>query len=850
MSNSPVTFNAVFISVNFMKKFPFISLVNWSLFLWFVCPTPAQCQQVAYDGGIVIDYGDPGYSEGGAWETVTGSYYLAGQSWTDVRSSSQDGAWARWSPNFAKAGTYRVYFWHVPSSDLSANIEVRHNGKTETITKSMEGWHLGWSSLGDYDFAAGEGDFIKITRGGKKLLVDSVKFLPVEKIRPVPPLPPYPKPDGSVPGLDARGNLLLSGKPYLPLYQELSEDTIVHPESIHAYDEIFDIALAQRVNTLGVTLMWKFFEPEEGQYDYRVIDALIEKARERNMHLNLILFFAWRNLQSYYVPAYVMKNKEKYPPIKKPDGSAGNNYVQSPFNDALREAETKALAALFRRVKEKDPDHQVVIMAQLENEMPGMRDYSEAAMKAWREPVPKELMAFLQENEGKNSQWLRDLWIRKGNKTAGTWDEVFGEDGSRLFGAWTFGRYVEQVVVALKKELPIPLYQNAWAGESPCYYNFMDVFHAAAPSLDGMGPDAYGHVEKWEKEAGNSVRPWNRLFIAEQHHSANTFWRGLANYNAVINGEYYGVEGLDWLCSAETYRLAEEMMPLICEKRGTGNLMGYFQGRRAAGEKWSEYFQGLKITYTATERPHTWTQFDKENPAPSEKINNITGGELDGCGILIALGNGEYIATSTRIDLTLAYLNGGPIKLAQAEKGHFENGAWKSDGAAEVKQEKEGLRLVFPSGNKQYGQIRFRLANPADNPARVFEAEKGNLIKGCLFEYDRDASGGFYAARMSNDGNGVEVPTSADFEAKSITVRYAAEAPCKITLAISGGKPVEISFPSTGSPTCWAEVSQIVTIPKGAALTFQWNKGANSGPKGPSIDCVILSALEKTPAGE
>ncbi|MDR1145206.1 MAG: DUF5597 domain-containing protein [Verrucomicrobiales bacterium] len=810
--------------------------------------TPSAAgRQLAYDGGIVVDHGDPGYTEGGAWETVTGNYYTAGQSWTDVRASGQDGAWAKWTPDVPKAGKYRVYFWHVPCGDNNATIEIAHNGQTETISKDLEGWHLGWSSLGDYDFVPGENDFVKITRGGKKLLVDAVKFLPVENIRPIAPLPPYPKPDGSVPRLDARGNLLLSGQPYLPLYQELEESTVAKPELIPTFDETFDIALAQGVNTVGVTLMWKHFEPEEGQYDYRVIDALIEKARARNMHLNLVLFFAWRNLQSYFVPNYIMKDKEKYPPIKKPDGSIGNNYVQSPFDDALREAETKALVALFRRVKEKDPDHQVVIMAQLENEMSGLRDYSEVGMRAWREPVPPALMDFLQKNAGKNSQWLRDLWNRKGNKTAGTWDEIFSEDGSRLFGAWTFGRYVEQVAAALKQELPIPLYQNAWAGESPSYYSFMDVLHAAAPSLDGMGPDAYGHHEKWEKEVGCSVRPWNHLFIAEQHHSASTWWRALANYNAIISGEYYGVEGLDWLCITETNRLATEMMPLLCAKRGTGNLLGFFQGRRMAGEQWSEYFQDLKITYTATVRPHTWNQFDKENPAPSEEINNITGGELDGCGILVAMGNGEYIATSTRIDLTLAYLNGGPIKIDRAEQGHFENGVWKTDGPAEVVREPESARLKFPTANKQYGQIRFHLASTAANPAQVFEAEKGDLLKYCILEYDRDASGALFVARMGRDGDGVEIPTAADFEARSLTVRYAAEGPCQTDLIISGTKAGTLDFPATGSATAWWEVTQNITVPKGATLTVQWNKGPRSGQRGPSIDCVILSAEEINP---
>lgn len=31
--------------------------------------------------------------------------------------------------------------------------------------------------------------------------------------------------------------------------------------------------------------------------------------------------------------------------------------------------------------------------------------------------------------------------------------------------------------------------------ESPSALEYMDIFHAATPSLDGMGPDAYGSLE-------------------------------------------------------------------------------------------------------------------------------------------------------------------------------------------------------------------------------------------------------------------------------------------------------------------------------------------------------------------
>lgn len=801
---------------------------------------PVSAEQVCFDGGLLIDYPDPGYTEGGAWEDVTGSYFTSGQSWTDVRRTGQDGAWAQWTVKIPTAGKYRVYFWHVASMDKSAKIEVTHNGQTETTTRNMQYGHIGWTSLGDYDFAAGSAASVKITRGEGLLIVDAVKFLPLANFKPPTPLPPYPKPDGTFPHIDEKGCLILNGQPYPVLYQEMLEGTVADPESIPHEDEIFDIAQAQGVNTLGTTLIWKTFETAPGVYDYSVIDALIDKARTRHMHLDLVLFFAWRNLASYFVPAYIARDHATYLAVKQPDGSDDPHYKVSPFADATRAAETRALQALFQRIVEKDPNHQVVIMAQLENEMPGVRDFSPQGQEVWKGQVPKELMDFFAANEGTINRQVWSTWQKHGHKMTGTWSDVFGEGGTgdRIFAEWCMGHYyIEPLVNDLKKVLNIPLYANAWQHESPSAYSYMDAFHAATPTLDAMGPDAYGNLEKWEEDVGLSYRPWNHMVVAEQHHTAQAIWRAFANYNTLISGEYYDVEGSDWLCSRETYDLITAMYPLIASKRGTGDMTGFFQSRRVLGESWSEYFHDLKITYIATVRPHTWAQFDKEVPAPCEKINNVTLGELDGCGLLVSLGNGEYVITSTRLDVALSYINGGAIKVSDAQTGHFQNGTWISEGPVQVQQEDNRIRFSFPTENRHYGQIRFKLASTAANPAEVFEAERGKLLKDAEPFYSSSASGAFGVTSLKNEGAGVEFSTHAAFAAGALTIRYACEGPAKATVYLNGQKAQDLDFPMTGSPTNWTDQTIALSIPVGATLSIQADKVTPA----PSIDCIILS---------
>jgi hypothetical protein len=557
------------------------------------------------------------------------------------------------------------------------------------------------------------------------------------------------------------------------------------------------------------------------------------------MHLSLVLFFAWRNLQSYYVPEYIMRDRATYLNLRKSEGVDLPTSMVSPFADATRAAEAAALKALFMRVREKDPDHQVVIMAQLENEMPSLRDYSAPAKAAWDGQVPADLTKYFSENLGTIYPQIANAWVRNGRKMTGTWSEVFGNDNwaNRVFSTWYMGRYIEAQVQEVKKVLDIPLYANAWQHESPAALENMDVFHAAAPSLDAMGPDAYGDLDKWENDVALSWRPWQRMAIAEQHHTTNTLWRAIANYNAFLSGEYYGVEGSDWLGSLETYRLFESMYPLIAARRGSREMTGFFQSRHLLGERWSEYFNDLKLTYVATVRPHTFLGFNKEAPGPCEKANNVTLSELDGCGLVMSLGNGEYLLTATRADIEIRYIGGGRINAVDAQVGHFDHGKWVADGSAEVDQRDDRLRFRFPTENRKYAQVRFKLASTARNPTIAYEAEHGERLKGAEQFYSYGASGVFGVTALKNEGAGVCVRTAAPFAAKAVTVRYATDHAAKARISVEGGASQDVDFPVTGSQENWSQKAISLDVPAGAAITIQALKGV----VGPNIDCILLS---------
>lgn len=332
------------------------------------------------------------------------------------------------------------------------------------------------------------------------------------------------------------------------------------------------------------------------------------------MHLSLVLFWGFRNLQSNHIPRYIGSDLVTY---------AWTGNAMSMFCEPCRARESAALNALLARVKDKDPAHQVVVAVQLENEMPGNREKGALGDQMWMEKsaVPADLTAYLVANEATLSAWLKNAWTRAGKKTAGTWTDVFGRDGERAFGVYYMGMYQEALISEAKKVLPLPFYCNAWAGESPCWPDYMDIFHVAAPSLDGMGPDSYNGDDytAWETNVGKARRPWNSVVVPEQHQSVKSIWRAIATHGAFLRGQYYDVEGLDWLKSRQTYDLIGQMMPVLTARKGTGDL------------------------------------------AP-----------------------GDYVVVSRRIDVALSSAAGGTLEVASAESGHFADGAWVADGPAPV----------------------------------------------------------------------------------------------------------------------------------------------------------------------
>jgi beta-galactosidase GanA len=231
--------------------------------------------------------------------------------------------------------------------------------------------------------------------------------------------------------------LIVDGKPFLALSGELSNSTAT---SLDYMKGVWPRLVAQdKLNTVLAGVSWNQIEPEEGKFDFSVLDGVIDGARKHNMRLGLLWFGSWKNAMSSYVPDWVKRDYERFPRAWGKDNVPIE--VLTPLADVNRDADARAFAALMRHVKQVDGRQHTVIMVQIENEVGSHLDTSHRdplAKKLYAGPVPKELMDYLQQHKETLIPEFRKNWEAAGFKTSGTWEEVFGQGPGTegIFMSW------------------------------------------------------------------------------------------------------------------------------------------------------------------------------------------------------------------------------------------------------------------------------------------------------------------------------------------------------------------------------------------------------------------------------
>jgi hypothetical protein len=328
------------------------------------------------------------------------------------------------------------------------------------------------------------------------------------------------------PQLEKRGNatqLVVDGEPFLILGGEVHNSS---SSSVEYMKAVWPRLAAMHMNTVLLPVAWETIEPREGQFDFSNVDGLLEGARANKLKIVLLWFGAWKNTYSSYAPAWVKTDLDRFPRVHLSDGRGTERL--SPFSTNVRDSDARAFERLMAHLRDADRNNQTVLLVQVENEVgviPESRDHSAVAESAFKSQVPPALTAYLQENRAALEPELRDAWESAGEKTAGTWQDVFGAAPltDDLFMGWQYATYIDRVAAAGKSEYALPMYANAALirpNYAPGQYNSggplphsLDIWRAAAPALDFFSPDIY--FNEFAYWAGRYARPGNPLFIPE-----------------------------------------------------------------------------------------------------------------------------------------------------------------------------------------------------------------------------------------------------------------------------------------------------------------------------------------------
>jgi beta-galactosidase GanA len=312
---------------------------------------------------------------------------------------------------------------------------------------------------------------------------------------------------------DGRHAFIVDGAPFLLLGGQCGNSSAWPAELPGVWSAIERM----HANTLEAPVYWEQFEPEPGRFDPKMVDLMIQQAREHHVRLVLLWFGTWKNGSSHYLPLWMKAKPDTYPKVVGKDGLRVDS--PSPHFPATLEADTRAFRALMRHLKAPTPSTRSSSSRWRTSPAhgDGIRDYSPAAQAAFDQPVP-----------GRAPRRPRP--VRQGGR------QLAGgvrQDADEFFHAWFVASFVGKVAAAGKAEYPLPMYTNAALrdpispGPAGTYEsggptdNVLAIWKAAAPALDVLAPDIYQNDNaRYRKVLELYSRPDNPLFVPETGGSA------------------------------------------------------------------------------------------------------------------------------------------------------------------------------------------------------------------------------------------------------------------------------------------------------------------------------------------
>ncbi|MBW8687387.1 mannonate dehydratase [Chitinophaga rhizophila] len=492
--------------------------------------------------------------------------------------------------------------------------------------------------------------------------------------------------------------LFVKGAPFLVLGGELGNSS---SSSASYMEPLWDTLQQMHLNTILAPVYWELVEPDEGRFDFSVVDSIIHQARRRDMHLVLLWFGSWKNSMSCYVPSWVKTDTKRFPRALKSDGTGQE--ILSAFSENNLLADVKAFRALMQHVRDIDVDYSTVIMVQVENEigmLPEAREHTSSADKAFKGQVPSALTGYLHKHKADLVPELKEHWARNGYRTKGTWEEVFGKgiETEELFQAWQYAQYTNTVASAGKQVYPLPMFVNAALNHknvAPGQYpsggplpHLMDIWQAGAPAIEFLSPDFYNPRFKYYNDL--YVRRDNPLFIPEIRFEPSDGVKALyaiGHYQA-IGFSPFSIESTHRPAEetiAASYDLLRQLAPIISSNSGTGNMDGVLLDTLETRQIISSGKYTFSVAHDGT---LGWSGIPKDKWPESGAV-------------IICLREDEYIIAGTGIVLTVNSTdNEQPLAgILEAEEGKYVQGKWLAGRRLNGDQTHQGRHIRIPMGD-------------------------------------------------------------------------------------------------------------------------------------------------------
>jgi hypothetical protein len=478
--------------------------------------------------------------------------------------------------------------------------------------------------------------------------------------------------------------LFVDGRPFLILGLQWDCDSCFSKENM---DPLIPEAAKMGCNTAVLPLYWREVEPQEGKFDFAMLDNRIEVARRNGLRIVLVWFATWKNGCLNYAPDFVKSDQKRFRRACQANGTELRNFP-CPSSRETFATDQRALQAIFGHLKAVDSVRHTVILFQMENEVGILgtdRCYCPICTKEFED--------------------------------AG-WSSREPERAAEAFTAHTIARYLDALSATVKSIYPLPVYANCWLAREHAVpgrdypsggpvERVLDVYAAAIKNIDFISPDIYVRgLDTFRAVCkGYSGKGWP-LYVAE--HGSGKDSRAERNVYYAL-GEFAAIGFSPWAIDTP---FPDEYGPPLVDP---------------LDRRWSEDAYALRDSYVPirdamvplamaqkTDRMRFFVQEEadeKESRLPFEGVvvhaeyhqrNNMAR------GIVLRLSKTEFVVLGSGFDARFITPEGQGIAMTRVERGRFEGNTWRL--TLPVRREREDRSLPFRMVVPQVVRVSLDLA--------------------------------------------------------------------------------------------------------------------------------------------